>query len=193
MKTCPSCQQVYPDDATDFCTNDGTPLVSSASAYDSGSSGYAWQTPSEQSSQKPPSNWQPPPPNWGHQQPGQYNPPGQYAPYGYQMPYPQSTGGEGLATAALFTGVGTMAALVLGIIIMVIASGSFNRGMYQVGALLVFLSLISGITALILGIVAISMANRNPAISKAKGIIGLCLGIIPLLLMIIGLIVRASQ
>jgi hypothetical protein len=190
MKTCPSCQQVYPGDAPDFCTNDGTPLVSSDSAY---GSGYAWQTPGEQSSQKPPSTWQPPPPNWGHQPPGQYNPPGQYAPYGYQMPYPQATGGEGLATAALFTGVGTIAAMVLGIIIMVIASGSFNIGMYQLGALLVFLSLISGITALILGIVAISMANRNPAISKAKGIVGLCLGIIPLLLMIIGLIARANQ
>jgi hypothetical protein len=196
MKTCPSCQQVYPSDAPDFCTNDGTPLVDSASGPDSGASGYSWQTPGDQSRQKPPQqNWQPPPPpNWGYpQQPGQYGPPGQYAPYGYQMPYPQATGGEGLASAALFTGIGTMAALVLGIIIMVIAAGSFNIGMAQVGAILAFLSLISGLTALILGIVAVSMSNRNPAISKAKGIVGICLGAVPLLLMIIGLIVRANQ
>jgi hypothetical protein len=50
--------------------------------------------------------------------------------------------------------------------------------------------LISGLTALILGIVAISMANRNPSVSKAKGIVGLCLGAIPLLLMLIGLLGR---
>lgn len=194
MKTCPSCQQVYPNDAPEFCTNDGTPLVNSASAYGSGSSGYAWQTSGDKPSQPPPPpNWQPPPPNWGYGQPGQYAPPGQYVPYGYQMPYSQATGGAGLASAALLTGVGTMSALILGIIIMVIGASSFslNNGLIQFGAILVFLSLISGITALILGIVAISMANRNPAISKAKGIVGICLGAIPLLLMIIGLIARS--
>jgi hypothetical protein len=191
MKTCPSCQQVYPNDAPDFCTNDGTPLVSSASESDSGSSGYAWQTSGTQPSPPPSPNWQPPPPNWGYGQPGQYAPPGQYIPHGYQMPYAQTTGGGGLATAALFTGIGTLAALVLGLIIMFAAFRSFNLSMYQLGAILVFLSLISGLTALILGIVAVSMSNRNPAISKAKGIVGICLGAIPLLLMIIGLIARA--
>jgi hypothetical protein len=195
MKTCPSCQQVYPNDAPDYCTNDGTPLVSSAAEPDSGSSGYSWQTPGDRSPRRPAQNWQPPPPNWGYQQqqPGQYGPPGQYAPYGYQMPYPQGGGGEGIASAALFTGIGTMAALVLGIIIMVIAAGSFNIGMYQLGAILVFLSLISGLTALILGIVSVSMSNRNPSIGKAKGVVGICLGAIPLLLMIVGLIARASR
>lgn len=193
MKTCPSCQQVYADDGLDFCTNDGTPLVRSASGYGSGSSGYAWQTPSDSTPQTKPSGWQPPPPNWGYQQRGQYAPPGQYAPYGYPMPYPQTTGSAGVATAALLTGIGTMAALVFGILIMVIGMKSFSLGTYQFGAILVFLSLISGLTALILGIVTISMSNRNPSISKAKGIVGLCLGAIPLLLMIIGLIARANQ
>ncbi len=189
MKSCPSCQQVYPNDGPAFCTNDGTPLVASASDESSGSSGYAWQTPSGQFAPPPPSGWQPPPPNWVYQQPGQFAP-GQYPPYGYQMPHTQGAGGEGLASAALFTGVGTIAALILGIIIMVIAANSFNLGMVQFGGILVFLSLISGLTALILGIVSVSMSNRNPAISKAKGIVGLCLGAIPLLLVIIGLIAR---
>jgi hypothetical protein len=189
MKSCPSCQQQYPDNGPEFCTNDGTPLVVSASGY--GSSGYAWQSSGGQPSapQSPPTGWQPPPPpGWG-QTPGQYNP------YNYQMPYPPSTGsgGGGLATAALFTGIGTIAALIIGYLIMITAASSFNLGMIQFGAILVFLSVISGLTALILGIVAVSMSNRNPSISKAKGIIGLCLGAIPLLLMIIGLIARSAR
>jgi hypothetical protein len=186
MKSCPACQQVYPNDGPDFCTNDGTPLIVSAPERGSGPAGYAWQTPSGQlpHATPPPLGWQPPPPNWGYQQPGQY------APYGYQMPYQQAAGGEGLATAALFTGIGTIVALLLGFIIMYTSASSFNLGMVQFGAILVFISLISGLTALILGIVAVSMSNRNPAVNKAKGIIGICLGAIPLLLVIIGLIAR---
>jgi hypothetical protein len=188
MKSCPSCHQTYPDDGPDFCMNDGTPLATSASEHGSGASGYAWQSPSGQPQQSPPSGWQPPPPpGWGQQ------PQGQYAPYGYQMPYPPTTGGGGLASAALFTGIGTIAALIVGYAIMITAAHSFNLGMIQFGAVLVFLSLISGLTALILGIVAVSMANRNPAISKAKGIIGICLGAIPLLLLIIGLIAKGAR
>jgi hypothetical protein len=187
MKSCPSCQQVYPNDGPQFCTNDGTPLVSS-SEYGADASGYRWQTPGGQPpQQRQQQNWQPPPPpGWG------YYPPGQYSPPGYGMPYPPAQGGEGLASAALFTGIGTVGSLILGIVIMYAGAGSFNIGMAQFGAILVFLSLIAGLTALILGIVTISMSNRNPAISKAKGIVGLCLGVIPLLLMIIGLIARAS-
>jgi hypothetical protein len=183
MKSCPSCQQTYANDGPDYCTNDGTPLVLSTRDYGSGPSGYKWQTPGDQYPQPPP-GWQPPPPNWGQ-------PPGQYSPYGYQMPYPQSAGaGGGLATAALFTGIGTMAALLVGVVIMMTAARSFNLGMIQFGAIFVFISLISGLVALILGIVSVSMSSRNPSISKAKGIVGICLGSIPLLLMIIGLIGR---
>ena len=186
MKSCPSCQQVYPNDGPSFCTNDGTPLVSSASSeYGSGSAGYAWQAPADQIPQAPPSGWQPPPPGWGQL-------PGQYAPYGYQPPYPRaSTGGEGLATASLFTGIGTTVILIVGFVIILTAVNSFDLGMMQFGGVLIFISMITGLIALVLGIVAVSMSNRNPAISKAKGIIGLCLGAIPLLLMIIGLIGRA--
>jgi hypothetical protein len=187
MKSCPSCQQVYPNDGPAFCTNDGTPLVSSSSSdYGTGSPGYAWQTPADQMPQTPPPGWQPPPPGWGQ-------PPGQYAPYGYQPPYPAAKGGEGLATAALFTGIGTMAALIVGFGVAIAGANSFNLGMMQFGGILIFFSVISGLIAVILGIVAISMSNRNPAISKAKGIIGLCLGAIPLLLMIIGLVSRSRM
>ena len=185
MKSCPSCQQVYPNDGPAFCTNDGTPLVMSSSEYGSGSSGYGWQTPTDQIPQTPPAGWQPPPPGWGQ-------PPGQYAPYGYQMPYPPAKGGEGLASAALFTGIGTIAALVVGFAIIMTAASSFNLSMIQFGAVLILISVVSGLIAVILGIVTLSMSSRNPAISKAKGIIGLCLGAIPLLLMIIGLIGRAG-
>lgn len=184
MKSCPSCRQTYPSDGPDFCTNDGTPLVVSGSDYGAGPSGYRWQNPGGQYPQPPPTGWQPPPPNWGQ-------PPGQYAPYGYQMPYPPSSGaGGGLATAALFTGIGTIAALLVGMVIIFTSVRSFNMGMMQFGAILVFLSLITGLVALILGIVSVSMSNRNPAISKAKGIVGICLGAIPLLLMILGLVGR---
>ncbi|HKR01342.1 MAG TPA: hypothetical protein VJT09_11760 [Pyrinomonadaceae bacterium] len=184
MKSCPSCQQTYPDDGPQFCTNDGTPLVASfSSGYGAGSSGYKWQTPGDQP--PPDQRWQPPPPpGWG------YQPPGQYAPHGYGMPYPQPAGGEGIASAALLTGVGTIVALVIGIIVMYGGASSFNLGMMQFGGILVFLSLIAGLTALILGIVTVSMSNRNPSISKGKGIVGICLGAIPLVLMVIGLLAR---
>jgi hypothetical protein len=187
VKSCPSCQQVYADDGPAFCTNDGTPLVASASDYGAGSAGYKWQTPGDQP--PPPAGWQPPPPppGWGQ------NPPGQYAPYGYGMPYPPTTGGEGVASGALFTGIGALAALALGYLLIFSGVSSFNIGLIQIGGIIVLLSLIAGLTALILGIVTISMSNRNPAVSKAKGIVGLCLGSIPLLLMIIGLIAKASH
>lgn len=190
MKICPSCQQVYPDAAPGYCTNDGTPLVASAPDYDPGAgAGYRWQTPNEQIPQQPPTDWQPPPPPQGWGQPA----PTQYAPYGYGMPYTPTTGGEGLASGALFTGIGAIATLVLGYALVIAAASSFNIGLIQIGVIFVLLSLITGLTAVILGIVIISMSNRNPAISKAKGIVGLCLGAVPLLLMIIGLIVQATR
>lgn len=183
MKTCSSCYQVYPNDGPDFCTNDGTPLTVSRSEREPGS-GYGWQGTSSQPPRTP--GWQPPPPGWGQ-------PPGQHSPYGYHMPYQPASGGQGLATGALFTGIGTIVCLVLGVVLMVSAGSSYppDVGLAQIGAIIVFLSVISGLTALILGIVSVSMSNRNPAISKAKGIVGLALGAIPLLLMIIGLIARA--
>jgi hypothetical protein len=80
--------------------------------------------------------------------------------------------------------------MVLGYVLIFAAVSSypFNTGLAGMGGILVLLSFIVGITALILGIVAASMSSRNPNVSKAKAIVGLCLGAIPLLLLIIGLI-----
>jgi hypothetical protein len=182
MKSCPSCQQVYPDDL-EICPNDGTTLMSSYSGYAPGSPDYRFQTPGGQNPQTPP-GWQPPPPGWGYYQPGQ--PP----PYGYTGPYPPASGGEGLATAALYTGISTLAALVLGYVLIfsAISSYPYNTGLAGMGGILILISFIGGLAALILGIVAASMSSRNPNISKAKAIVGICLGAIPLLLLVIGLI-----
>lgn len=180
MKNCPACQQLYPDNLV-ICPNDGTELMSSG--YSPSSSAYQFQTPGGQS----PPSWQPPAPDWG-------NPTRQYAPYGYGMPYAPSSGGEGLASAALYTGISTIVCLLLGFLLIFSAASSFpyNQGLAGMGGILIFISFIGGLTALILGIVAASMANRNPSISKAKAIVGLCLGTIPLLLLIIGLIAGSS-
>jgi hypothetical protein len=188
MKSCPACQQVYPD-SLEVCPDDGARLMVSDSAYAPGSSDYRFQTPSGQYL-PPTQDWQPPPtpPGWG------YYPPGQYPPYGYGVPYTQSAGGEGLATAALYTGISTVAALLLGFLLVFSSISSFppNPALVGMGGILILLSFLVGLTALILGIVAASMSNRNPAISKAKAIVGLCFGAIPLLLLLIGLIAGSS-
>jgi hypothetical protein len=172
MKSCPSCQQVYPDDAPEFCTNDGTQLVPSPSEYNpSVPPGGQWQQP-------------PPPPGW-QQPPGYgYPPPGAPPPYGYA---PQPGSGEGLSKAALITGIGATGTFLLAIIIAVIAVSNRSRDMLAVVGIFGLLALLAGLTAVILGIVALSMASKHPGASKVKGIIGLCLGALPILLWLIGL------
>jgi hypothetical protein len=170
MKSCPSCQQVYTDDGPDYCLNDGTPLVKTVSQYNPGAA-YSNQ-------------WQPQaPPGWGNQ-------PSQYPPYGYGATPPVS-GGGGIAKAALFTGIGSAAALAIIILIMATSHASYELRAFV--GILGILSLIAGLVAIILGIVSLSMASKNPAISKAKGVIGLCLGAIPLILMLIGIIAASSR
>jgi hypothetical protein len=179
MKSCPSCQQVYQDDGPDFCTNDGTPLVRSTSEYNPGASpGGQWQ--------QPPQGWQPPPPTgYGYQPADQYPPTGQYPPpYGYAPP---SGGGAGISKAALFTGIGAAATIVLAIIIGVLAYSNRSRDMLGVSGIFSILALLAGLAAIVLGIVAISMANKNPSMNKTKGVVGLCLGIIPILIWLISL------
>jgi hypothetical protein len=46
---------------------------------------------------------------------------------------------------------------------------------------------IAGGAGIVLGIVSLVMAGKNPAISKGKAIAGICLSVIPLLFLIIGL------
>jgi hypothetical protein len=181
MKNCPSCQQVYPDDGPDFCTNDGTPLVRSVSEYNPGSTpGSQWQ--------QPPTGWQPPqqqpPTGYGYQPQGQYSPPSQYPPppYGYGQP---SSGGDGLQKAALFTGIGATATFLIAILIA--AGGIRSRDTLALVGIFGLIALLAGLTAVVLGIIGISMAGKRPGASKVKAIIGLCLGAIPILLWIIGL------
>ena len=175
MKSCPSCQQVYPDDGPDFCMNDGTPLVRSPYEYNPGPSpGSQWQQPS--------TGWQPPPPpGYGYPPPG-----GQYPPYGYA---PTSGAGNGLSKAALITGIGATA--IFGLAVIVAMGGSRTRDTLVIVGLIGLVSLLAGLTAVILGIVAISMAGKNPGTSKVKGIIGLCLGALPIVLWLIGLVNNA--
>lgn len=177
MKSCPSCQQVYTDEGPDFCLNDGTPLVRTSSAYNPGASySSQWQQPTQ--------GWQPQPlpQGWGQ-------PPAQYPPYGY-VPTPGGGSGNGISKAALFVGISSAVSLL--IIFLIVASRPSRDARIFVG-LLAILSLISGVTAIILGIVSLSMASRNPAIGKARGIIGLCLGAIPVILMLIGFIAASSR
>jgi hypothetical protein len=56
--------------------------------------------------------------------------------------------------------------------------------MIKFASILFLLMFITGLTAINLGIVALSMAGQNSA-RKAKSIIGLCLGTVPFLLLIV--------
>ena len=167
MKSCPSCQQVYTDEGPDYCLNDGTLLVKSASAYNPGAA-YAgqWQQPAQ--------GWQPPPQGFG------YPPPAQYPPYGQS-----GAGGAGLSKAALFTGLGSFATLL--IVFLIGATASRTRDTAAFAGIIFLLSLIAGLTAIVLGIVSLSMAGRNPAVGKARGVIGLVLGVIPIILLLLSL------
>ena len=169
MKSCPTCQQVYTDEGPEYCLNDGTVLVVTPSQYNPGAA-YSNQ-------------WQPQaPPGWG-------NPPTQYPPYGY-VPA-SSNGGSGVSKAALFTGIGSAMSLL--IVFLIMATNRPSSDLRAVVGLIAILSLIAGLAAIILGIVSLSMASRNPAIGKAKGIVGLCLGAIPVILMFIGIIAASSR
>ncbi|MDT4897872.1 MAG: hypothetical protein QOH25_2949 [Acidobacteriota bacterium] len=117
MKRCPSCQQTYPDDAPDYCSNDGMRLVDEESAtFDpektvmaSGLRGgepaspsppappppppQQYQVPNAPPDIKPPTQWQPqgePPPAQPWNAPG-----GQHAQPGWPPPPPpaQNWGG----------------------------------------------------------------------------------------------------
>jgi len=175
MKSCPTCQQVYTDEGPDYCLNDGTPLAKTASGYNPGAA-YAgqWQQPSP--------GWQPPPQGLG------YPPPSPYPPQAYGQ---AGGGGAGLSKAALFTGLGSFATLL--IVFLIAATGSRTRDTAAFAGIIFLLSLIAGLTAIVLGIVSLSMAGRNPAVGKAKGVIGLCLGVIPLLFLLFSLVAAGRR
>ncbi|PYS47135.1 MAG: hypothetical protein DMF68_16825 [Acidobacteria bacterium] len=188
MKRCPTCQQTFPDDAPNFCPNEGTPLVSDSQQqqyYQGGQQPYpgGQQPPYYGAPGNPPppqqGGWTPPPPQgYG------YPPQGQYPPYGYAPPVGRGTG---LSKAALFTGIGSIGSLALAVILVRVAISSYSYGLLQMGGLLVWLALFAAIAAVTLGVITIVNASKNPAINKIHGIIGACLGGLTLLIWLIGL------
>jgi hypothetical protein len=182
MKSCPSCQQTYPDGGPDFCTTDGTPLVSFDPSYaHTPPPGNQWQASGAQA----PPGWQQPPPGYG------YPPPGQYPPYGYA---PHATRSAGVSKAALFTGIGSLGTFLLAISLAVVGVSSRNlRDMIPIIGILGLLSLLAGLTAIVLGIITLNSASRNPAMNKVHGILGIIFGAIPLILWLFGLVSGSSR
>lgn len=183
MKRCPSCQQMFPDNAPDQCPYDGTYLVGDAPPqnqyYGAGQQPYG--QPGD------PAQWQPP---GGYQQPGSYPPP----PYG--GPYAPSAPAGGLSKGALFTGIGALATFIIAVILAVIGYSSglgALRDMLPIIGILSLLSLLAGLTAVILGIVVLSQSSRNPAMSKVHGILALIFGAIPIILWLIGMANNAGR
>ncbi|MDQ3820945.1 MAG: hypothetical protein M3362_25120, partial [Acidobacteriota bacterium] len=62
----------------------------------------------------------------------------------------------------------------------------------QVLQVLTYVMLIAGAASIVLGIIALITAGKNPAISKAKSIIGMVLGVIPLIFFLIGMANRGA-
>lgn len=180
MKRCPTCQQTFPDNAPDLCPYDGTPITVETSQQQY----YAGGQPPYGTPGGAPSWGPPPPPGGYYQQPGQYPP---YPPP-YGGPYaPPAGGSSGLSKAALFTGIGALGGFIIAVLFAVIAVNNRNRDLLPVVGIFGLLSLLAGLTAVVLGIVTISMANRNPMMNKVHGILGIIFGAIPLILWVLGL------
>jgi hypothetical protein len=185
MKRCPTCQRTYPDDAPNYCVNDGSQLFTEeAPSYDPQKTMLASAPPPPQYSnpqppppppnQPPQAPWPPPPPpqqqgqNWGgyyqQQQPGQ--PPG-YAPQYAAVP---AAGRKGLSLASFIIGLLSFAAVAL-IFLMYQRLIDADRDVAQI---CYYGSAVAGIIAIVLGALAlISRKQRN----KWMAILGLTLGI----------------
>ncbi|HKC65702.1 MAG TPA: hypothetical protein VKB86_18820 [Pyrinomonadaceae bacterium] len=178
MKRCPTCQRTYPDNAPDQCPYDGTMVMSDT------------QQPQYIPGGQPPYAAPGAPPQWQQQQAGYYQQPAQYAP-GYGGPY-APTGSRALSNAAFFCGLGAFIIMVLLIVFYVMVSNgaldlSTALTIAQILQPLSYVMLIAGGASIVLGIVALVMSGKNPALSKAKAIIGMVLGVIPLVLFLIGI------
>jgi hypothetical protein len=86
----------------------------------------------------------------------------------------------------LFTGIGALSGFIIAILFAVIAVNSRNRDLLPVVGIFAILALLAGLTAVVLGIVTLSMANRNPMMNKVHGILGIVFGAIPILLWLFG-------
>jgi hypothetical protein len=90
----------------------------------------------------------------------------------------------------LFTGIGSLGSFILAIALTMIGASSGHstlRDMAPVIVILALLSLLAGLVAIVLGIVTLSMASKNPAMSKVHGILAICFGAIPVILWLFGL------
>lgn len=181
MKRCPTCQRTYPDNAPDQCPYDGTYVLS--------------DTPQQQyypGAQQPYAAPGAPQQQWQQQQQGgYYQQPGQYPPGYYNPNAPAPAGSPALSNLAFFCGLGAFIILVLLIVFYVmVTNGAIDLStavtIAQILQPLSYVMLIAGVASIVLGIVALVMTGKNPAISKAKAIVGMCLGFIPLLLYLIG-------
>jgi hypothetical protein len=176
---------MFPDNAPAQCPYDGTYLVADAPAQQPyyGSDQPPYGQPAD-----PAQQWQPPGGGGYYQQPGGYPPPppaygGQYAPTG---------GSKALSTAAFACGLGSFLILMFIIIVFVMArNGAMGIQtllfLAQIIQPLSWLMLLAGVASIVLGVVSLVTSKSNPAISKPKAIVGMCLGAIPLLLFLIGL------
>jgi hypothetical protein len=90
----------------------------------------------------------------------------------------------------LYTGIGSLGSFIVAVMLAVIgASSGYGtlRDMLPIIGIIALLSLLAGLTAVVLGIVTLSMASKNPAMSKVHGILGICFGAIPIILWFLGL------
>lgn len=199
MKRCPSCERTYTDDALSFCPNDGTPLVTDApSSFDpqatimasppkvSGPTDWPSQPPSSAGS-----DWGSPSPavqnDWTSQPPVQSNwgdTPGNYTPGGqamggtsWQAPPPPPYPGGGSKQQGF-----AIASLICGILSVVCCMG-----------------FLTGIPAVILGIVAMNKEKADPNIYGGRGLalagtitggLGSLLGLVWIIINIIGAMAR---
>lgn len=185
MKRCPSCQQMFPDNAPAQCPYDGTYLVGDAPPQQPyyGSDQPSYGQPPD------PSQWQPPGGGY-YQQPGGYPPP----PYG--GPYAPRAAAGGLSKAALITGISALGTFIIAVVVAMIGYSSglgTLRDLLPIIGILSILALLAGIAAIILGIVTMSQASRNPAASKVHGILGIIFGAIPIIFWIIGMINNSGR
>ncbi|HEX8889908.1 MAG TPA: hypothetical protein VF779_12200 [Pyrinomonadaceae bacterium] len=158
MKRCPTCQQTFPDTVGDICPNDAASLA------------YVSETGNPYDNQP---RWQQPPAGWATPPQGQFN----YKPS-------LGVGSSSLSTTALICGI---CATFFPLMAYALASSARDYATIKLAVILMYLTIIMGLTAINLGIVAASLANGDSA-RKTKGIIGLCLGILPFFIfMMLGL------
>jgi hypothetical protein len=189
MKRCPNCQRTYPDDAPNFCVNDGIQLVTEeAPAFDPQKTILASAPPPPQYSnpappppplanQPPPQQapWPPPPPhqqqppqaqqNWGGgyypQQPGQQ-------PYG--APYAPPVGkGNKLSLTALI--LGCISGL-LGFLLFAGYQGWMRIFDRDTAYAALIAAVITGAAALVLGVIALISSRQS---NKVLAVIGMVL------------------